>query len=93
MWRISVGAGYVANIAADLNADDVMPWARTLAQQRSENLGKDDPWTVRCLPLGTRHITNGGLAKIIQTPAMIAILYEDLAYRQIHLDGRAAEGS
>jgi len=88
MWRIAVNPGYVANIAADLKSGDVLPWAQALYQQRSENLGKDDPWTVRCLPMGTRHFTNGGLARVIQTPGLIALLYEDLAYRQIHLDGR-----
>lgn len=88
MWRIAAGAGYVANIAADLQPGDVLPWAQALYRERSENLGKDDPWTVRCLPMGARHITNGGLARIVQTPALIAILYEDLAYRQIHVDGR-----
>jgi hypothetical protein len=88
MWRIAVSPGYVANIAADLKPGEVLPWAQALYQQRSENLGKDDPWTVKCLPMGTRHITNGGLARIIQTSSEIAILYEDLAYRQIHMDGR-----
>jgi hypothetical protein len=89
MWRIGLGAGYVANIAADLKPGEVQPWAQKLYRQRAENLGKDDPWTVKCLPLGPRHITNGGLARVIQTPGLIAILYEDLAYRQIHMDGRA----
>ena len=88
MWRIAVSPGYVANVAADLKPGDVLPWAQALYQQRSENLGIEDPWTVRCLPMGTRHFTNGGLARVIQTPGLIAILYEDLAYRQIHLDGR-----
>jgi hypothetical protein len=88
MWRIAVSPGYVANIAADLASGDVLPWAQALYRQRSENLGKDDPWTVKCLPMGTRHFTNGGLARIIQTPGLVAILYEDLAYRQIHMDGR-----
>jgi hypothetical protein len=88
VWRIAVSPGYVANIAADLKPGDVQPWAQALYQNRAENLGKDDPWTVKCLPLGPRHITNGGLARLIQTPGLIAILYEDLAYRQIHMDGR-----
>ena len=88
MWNISVNPGYVANIAGDLKPGDVQPWAQAIYQQRSENLGKDDPWTVKCLPKGTRHLTNGGLARIIQTPSLVAILYEDLAYRQIHMDGR-----
>src|SRR5580692_8353046 len=89
MWQISLGAGLVANLVAELKPAEIKPWAATLYKQRSENLGTDDPWTVQCQPLGTRHITNGGTAKILQTPAEIAILYEDLAYRQIHMDGRA----
>jgi hypothetical protein len=89
MWQLSLGAGFVANLATELKPEEVRPWAAAIYKERSENLGKDDPWTVQCQPLGTRHITNGGAAKIIQTPGLIAILYEDLAYRQIHMDGRA----
>ena len=89
MWQISLGAGYVANLTTELKPEDVRPWAAAVYKERSENLGKDDPWTVQCQPLGTRHITNGGIARILQTPERIAILYEDLAYRQIHMDGRA----
>src|SRR5580658_4198745 len=74
MWQITLGAGYVANLAAELKPADIQPWAAALYKERSENLGKDDPWTVQCQPLGTRHITNGGTAKIIQTPGLIAIL-------------------
>src|ERR1700734_1283061 len=44
MWNISVNQGYIANIAADLKPGDVQPWAQAIYQQRSENLGKDDPW-------------------------------------------------
>lgn len=89
MWQLTLGAGFVANIATELKPNEVRPWAAEIYKQRSENLGKDDPWTVQCQPLGTRHITNGGIAKVLQTPGLIAILYEDLAYRQIHMDGRA----
>src|SRR4029453_2001209 len=38
-----------------------------------------------------RHVIGGGtvrLAKFVQTPALLVVLYEDLAYRQIFLDGR-----
>ena len=90
IWRIGMGApGYVVNLAADLKPGDVQPWADALYRKRLANLGRDDPWTVDCLPLGPRHITNGGLARIVQTPNEIVMLYEDLAYRQIFLDGRA----
>ena len=41
-----------------------------------------------CKPGGPRHITHSRLAKIVQTPGLMVILYEDLSYRQIFLDGR-----
>jgi len=57
------------------------------------NYGKDDPWTIGCLPGGPRSIVGsrpGTLwIKITQTTHLITILYEDLSYRQIFLDGRA----
>ena len=31
----------------------------------------------------------GQLAKVIQTQTLIIVLFEDLTYRQIHLDGRS----
>jgi hypothetical protein len=62
-----------------------------LYKQRLGNLGKDDPWTAQCLPAGPREILKGGdgPARIIQTPALLVILYDDLTYRQIFLDGRS----
>jgi hypothetical protein len=91
LWSLRLHPGYVGNIAADLDAKDVQPWAAELFAQRMASLGKDDPGTIGCLPLGPRHITGGGLVsrvKIVQTPALIVFLYEDLAYRQVFMDGR-----
>jgi len=77
-------------IAADLKPEDVLPLAEALAKQHQENLGKDDPSSVHCLPFGPRFNfdppTNP--LKIVQTPTLIIILSEDLTYRQIFLDGR-----
>jgi hypothetical protein len=90
VWRISLPVGYLINLAADLEAADVQSWAAALFAERIARFGKDDPG-LRCLPLGPRHIFGGGrvgIARIIQTPAMIAVLYEDLAYRQVFMDGR-----
>jgi hypothetical protein len=90
LWNVVIpSAGYRMNIVSDLKAGEIQPWAQELFEQRMRNLGRDDPWTVRCLPLGPRAITSGGLARIVETPGLIVILYEDLAYRQIFLDGRA----
>jgi hypothetical protein len=90
LWTLNAGPGHVANIAADLKPEEVQPWAEALYKQRLGDLGKDDPWTAQCLPAGPRAILMGGNgpARIMQTPAMLAILYDDLSYRQIFLDGR-----
>jgi hypothetical protein len=89
LWRLGVEIGVAANITTDLAPGDIQPWAKALSRSRLENFGKDDPEVTGCLPGGPRHITRAVMAKIIQTPTLIAILYEDLAYRQIFLDGRA----
>jgi len=53
-----------------------------------EDLGRDDPY-LRCLPQGPRNnLFQPLMNKIIQTPSLVAILSEDLTYRQIFLDGR-----
>jgi hypothetical protein len=91
LWAMNTPAGYVGNIAADLQPGEIQPWANALFKQRIDDLGKDDPGTIGCLPLGPRHVIGGGtvrLAKVVQTPALLVVLYEDLAYRQIFLDGR-----
>ena len=78
------------NIAFDLKPGDVLPWAEALTKQRRENLGKDDPSSVHCLPFGPRfNFVPTNFLKIIQTPTLIVILSEDLTYRQIFLDGRS----
>ena len=91
LWTLNAGLGHLANATADLRPDQIQPWAAALYQQRLGDLGKDDPWTAQCLPAGPREILSGGggPARILQTPAIVAILYEDLTYRQIFLDGRA----
>ena len=74
----------------DLQPADIQPWVQALLQQRAENFGIDNP-RYRCLPDGPNYSTEQGFKRILQTPSMIAILQEDLTYRQIHMDGRALE--
>jgi hypothetical protein len=88
LWRIGIEIGYAANLTADLAPGDIQPWAAALSRKRLEDFGKDDPEITGCKPGGPRHIMGGGLTKIIQTPAVIIFLFEDLSYRQIFLDGR-----
>jgi len=88
LWQLGLEIGYAANITADLAPTDIQPWASALSRKRLGDFGKDDPEVTGCLPGGPRHITRAGLSKIIQTPTLIAILFEDLSHRQIFLDGR-----
>ena len=69
---------YARNIAADLAPDEILPWARTLLEQRREDLGKDG-MQVRCLPLGPAYATSGDstgseMTRIVQTPPLIVML-------------------
>ncbi len=93
LWGAPIDSA-VGNIGArnvgDLKPADIQPWAQALVKERSENFGKDNP-RYKCLPEGPGYSTDGGTKRIIQTPAMIVILYEDLTYRQIFMDGRALE--
>jgi len=89
LWTFSVPPSLVGDITTDLKPGDVQPWAAALYAQRMAEFGKDDPSTIGCLPLGPRHVTGGGLRKIVQTPSLIVILHEDLAYRQVFMDGRS----
>jgi len=88
LWQLGLEIGYAANITADLAPADIQPWASALSRKRLEDFGKDDPEVTGCLPGGPRHITRSGLSKIIHTPTLMAILFEDLSHRQIFLDGR-----
>ena len=93
LWEMVTDAA-VGNVAlrkpGDLQPADIQPWAKALIQQRAENFGVDNP-RYRCLPDGPNYSTAGGTKRILQTPAMIVILQEDLTYRPIYMDGRALE--
>ena len=94
LWA-KVSPKYARNIAADLKPEEIRPWARTLVDERSENLGKDG-MQVRCLPLGPAYATSGDstgseMVRIVQTPQLIVMLNPDLTYRQIWMDGRTLE--
>ena len=64
------------------------PWVKDLIRQREEDFFKDRP-SFQCLPGGPENV--GGWKRILQTPSLIAILNEDLTYRQIFMDGRKLE--
>jgi hypothetical protein len=83
---------YFMDLTEGLKPDAVVltPWAKALQKQREENEHADDP-LAKCLPHGVPRVNTNGLFpfKIIQTPGLIVILYEQLGlFRQVFLDGR-----
>ena len=91
LWRNDGGDRYNNNITADMAPGDVAPWADAIYQKRRLEFGKDSMET-RCLPLGpllttTRYRWN----RIVQTPTMVMMLYDDLTHRVIFMDGRTLE--
>jgi hypothetical protein len=89
IWQ-RISLKYDRNIAADLKPAEVQPWARTLVQERAEDLQKDSPG-IQCLPWGPAASSSSRKAKIVQNPGLILMLDEDLTYRQIFMDGRTLE--
>jgi hypothetical protein len=83
---------YFINILSDFKPGEspLRPEAAALFQKHSQGGNRESPST-RCVPQG---IPRGELDnylpfKIIQTPAVIAVLYEESnTYRQIYMDGR-----
>ena len=74
---------YYNNIRADLDSKDVQPWADALMQKRVREFGKYSMETL-CLPLGPAVVTSPFReAKFIQTPTLIAVLYEDFSHRRM----------
>src|SRR6266852_5187578 len=77
----------------DLGASGVeiptLPWAEALYKERKANLQKGHP-SERCLGHGVVDFdTHGTPRRIIQSPGVIAILFESYNhYRQIMMDGR-----
>jgi hypothetical protein len=91
LWKNDGGDRLYNNIAADLKPGDVAPWADALYQQRKMEFGKDSMETL-CMPMGPQYLTTRfRMFRIVQTPAMVLMLYEDLVHRTIFMDGRSLE--
>jgi hypothetical protein len=88
VWR---GAGplYRFNIAQDLKPEDIQPWAEELFLKRVRDSRKDSP-LARCLPVSVPFHNFFNLTRIVQTPALIVILYEspNSPHRTVFMDGR-----
>ncbi len=89
VWTIRNGNKYFQDLGADGVEIPMLPWAKALYEQRKANLQKGHP-SERCLGHGVADFdTVATPRKIIQTPQVIAILFEAYnQYRQILMDGR-----
>jgi hypothetical protein len=81
---------WYAQRPVDPGKPEPLPWVETLLRERAANNAKDAPGA-HCLPRG---ITNAGALfpyKLVQTPALLVMLFEDdiPSHRQIFLDGRS----
>src|SRR5262245_30202468 len=91
LWKNDGGDRYYNNIAADLKSSDVAPDAHALFIKRQLEFGKDSMETL-CLPLGPAYLTTRYREfRIVQTPTLIMIAYNDGMHREIFMDGRALE--
>jgi hypothetical protein len=88
VWR-AAGPLYRFNIAEDLAAGDVQPWAEELFLRRVRDSRKDSP-LARCLPVSIPFHNFFNLTQIVQTPGFILILYEspNSPHRTVYTDGR-----
>lgn len=81
--------GYDYNVAQELPADGVTPWALGVRQQRVQDFRKDSP-LAHCLPVSVPFLQFRGLSRLVQTPELIVLLHEspNSPHRSIFLDGR-----
>jgi len=91
IWSNDGGDRYYNNITADLQVSDVAPWAHELFMKRQLEFGKDSMETL-CLPLGPAYLTTRYREfRIVQTPALIMMAFDDGMHRAIFMDGRSLE--
>jgi hypothetical protein len=65
-------------------------WVNDVVRQHQQDYYRKRPF-FQCLPSGPEAERFGGWKRILQTPAALAILNDNLTYRVIHMDGRALE--
>jgi hypothetical protein len=90
VWRSGGSRSrYDYDVAQNLKPEEIQPWAETLRLQRVQDFRKDSP-LARCLPVSLPFLNSRGLARIVQTPALIVVLHEspNSPHRTIFTDGR-----
>lgn len=73
-----------------LDPENVQGWARDRIAANATNFFIGDP-RFNCLPEGPALYALGGARRIVQHTDLVVVLYSDLSYRQIFLDGRELE--
>ncbi|MSO81848.1 MAG: hypothetical protein EXQ53_00930 [Acidobacteria bacterium] len=84
------GAWNAGQILGRPEPSDLQPWILELARKHQQEYHRSRPY-YQCRPSGPEAERYGGWKRILQTPAGIAILNDDLTYRMIHMDGRQLE--
>ena len=84
------GVWEAENIVARPDPANLQPWVLDLSRKHQQEYYKSRPF-YQCRPSGPEAERFGGWKRILQTPAAIAIMYDDLTYRLIHTDGRELE--
>jgi hypothetical protein len=84
MWRVKQATSGETDKA--MHSVKAQPWAQELSKARKEDLSREN-MSVLCLPFGPR--ADFAPDKIVQTPGLLMMLFTDLTYRQVFLDGRA----
>jgi len=91
IWTPSGGQGALDGLETlRVDPDAVKPWAREIIRARAEDFFKSRP-DFQCRPSGPEAESFEREKRILQTPAMIAVLNPNQTYRQIFLDGRTLE--
>jgi Domain of unknown function (DUF3471) len=90
VWSGPGPGSYDRNVARDLSSKDIQPWAEALYQQRVRDMGKDAP-RASCLPDPFPYYHMVDLARFVQTPELVVILYQgttNSVHRTVFTDGR-----
>jgi len=90
IWRGPGAGSYDRNVTRDLKPGDIQPWAEALYQKRVRDMGKDAP-RANCLPDPFPYYHMVDLARFVQIPGLIVILYQgttNSVHRTVFTDGR-----
>jgi hypothetical protein len=78
--------------AARPDPANAQAWVKDVVRQREQDYLRARPY-FHCQPSGPESGRFAAWKRILQTPAALAILNDDLTYRVIHMDGRELEAN